>query len=700
MVSYMESEPTRRKIIVCYNLPLYLGYFKTFFQRVEPQIFGFVDLEWCLGVETPEHLAPWLQMVQALKGDVDAEPHESNTVGKVTGQLLKPLLDKDLRGFITRYVVTFSDAMKLTLEKHLKARLHRSGEQDEVVEVEDVDDEEEQSIRAKSREIKENLREKAREDSELHKRVSSRGRQRIRETLARLKNKGEQRREEGEDRWLVLINVKASKSSSNGGHFLSELEVMTGRDAAVEKPEVFSLGKSRAVSGRAALAATDLIKYLRRSRGRERLAMVFVSSQMAGLFIHFMKSVPDAWEALTAVCDCWVDLSAVCYNHQTSLWTSPGERAPPLFKALQNSDHDGVRLSQLRKAVLGSGHGNKGQQAGFRSHIMEELLWVTRRGRDRWLQRARAAEEGAAPFRCSERGDDALFAALSVGVTPEAVPRVVCVEAATSAESACARAVDPYGCCCDADDGALQTPGELWASVDSRFFARFAGADSPTVWCFRGKSAVQGCVSLTQALQEILAFLEAELRKWNKDKAVLVLASPETELPALLKACGDSGLRDRFCALVSGYIGLGRMTGGASTPDGGGGAASVLSEFESKGPSYAAAEVAKFLDEMAEPVCSPAAQGLLRRSLIPDFREGVHEVVLAQAVSAPVGGRRLVCKIRHGLGRHRERSNFSLVRDVATGIEIKETGVFTRFGGKIRLPWPNTLKVSLTTYST
>ena len=56
------------------------------------------------------------------------------------------------------------------------------------------------------------------------------------------------------------------------------------------------------------------------------------------------------------------------------------------------------------------------------------------------------------------------------------MPRVVCVEAATSAESVCTRAVDPYGCCCNADDGgALQSPGELWASVDSRFFARFAG---------------------------------------------------------------------------------------------------------------------------------------------------------------------------------------------------------------------------------
>ena len=30
---------------------------------MESQIFGFVDLEWCLGVETPDHLVSWLQMV-------------------------------------------------------------------------------------------------------------------------------------------------------------------------------------------------------------------------------------------------------------------------------------------------------------------------------------------------------------------------------------------------------------------------------------------------------------------------------------------------------------------------------------------------------------------------------------------------------------------------------------------------------------
>ena len=40
----------------------------------------------------------------------------------------------------------------------------------------------------------------AREDGELHPRVGSRARRRIRDTLARLKSKGEQRREEGEDR--------------------------------------------------------------------------------------------------------------------------------------------------------------------------------------------------------------------------------------------------------------------------------------------------------------------------------------------------------------------------------------------------------------------------------------------------------------------------------------------------------------------
>ena len=74
------------------------------------------------------------------------------------------------------------------------------------------------------------------------------------------------------------------------------------------------------------------------------------------------RSVPDAWEAFTAVCDCWLDLSAACYNYQTALWTPPpseeeeGEkkRSAP-FKAQHNAANDGFRLSQLRKFVLGSG---------------------------------------------------------------------------------------------------------------------------------------------------------------------------------------------------------------------------------------------------------------------------------------------------------------------------------------------------------
>ena len=47
-------------------------------------------------------------------------------------------------------------------------------------------------------------------------------------------------------------------------------------------------------------------------------------------------------------------------------------------------------------------------------------------------------------------------------------------------------------------------------------------------------------------------------------------------------------------------------------------------------------------------------------------------------ISNPVGGRRLVCKIRHGLGRHQNPSNFSLIKDLSTGIEIKEVGIMTR----------------------
>ena len=111
---------------------------------------------------------------------------------------------------------------------------------------------------------------------------------------------------------------------------------------------------------------------------------------------------------------------------------------------------------------------------------MDELLWVTTRGRSR--QRLDRASGGdMTPFLCTEHGDGIksaenrlLFAALSVGLTPEAVPRIVSVELAVASsspdndDSVLTLPVDPYGCNVDG----TQTPGELWSSVDSRFFAR------------------------------------------------------------------------------------------------------------------------------------------------------------------------------------------------------------------------------------
>ena len=81
MLDFMKNETGRKRIFLCYNLPLYLGYFKHFFSRFESHIYGFVDLEWCLGVETPDHLIPWLQMVN-IKVRVPSEPEESDTMSQ------------------------------------------------------------------------------------------------------------------------------------------------------------------------------------------------------------------------------------------------------------------------------------------------------------------------------------------------------------------------------------------------------------------------------------------------------------------------------------------------------------------------------------------------------------------------------------------------------------------------------------------
>ena len=49
-----------------------------------------------------------------------------------------------------------------------------------------------------------------------------------------------------------------------------------------------------------------------------------------------------------------------------------------------------------------------------------------------------------------------LFAALSVGLTPEAVPRIASVEVAVGGDAVLTFPVDPYGC--NTDNGS-QTPG-------------------------------------------------------------------------------------------------------------------------------------------------------------------------------------------------------------------------------------------------
>jgi hypothetical protein len=74
--------------------------------RCEDAILGFVDLEWCLGMDTPEHRMSWLQMVR-LKLQVAAEPFESDTVAKVSAGIIRPLVAGNMKKFIKDHVVSF-----------------------------------------------------------------------------------------------------------------------------------------------------------------------------------------------------------------------------------------------------------------------------------------------------------------------------------------------------------------------------------------------------------------------------------------------------------------------------------------------------------------------------------------------------------------------------------------------------------------
>ncbi len=99
--------------------------------------------------------------------------------------------------------------------------------------------------------------------------------------------------------------------------------------------------------------------------------------------------------------------------------------------------------------------------------------------------------------------------------------------------------------------------------------------------------------------------------------------------------------------------------------------------------SSCAENLSSIVEMCAEPLASPAVQGLLKRSLVPDFREGVHEVVLAEPAS--VGVRRLVCQIFPCLTRNQDPEVFSLINDVAAGWNIVEMGVRSLPGSLIEV---------------
>merc|ERR1719471_37585 len=76
---------------------------------------------------------------------VPTEPEESDTMSQFSAALLRPMIAKDVRGFVRKYVVSFGDAMRLTTEKHLKAVLNTAADFDNV----DMEVAEENDIREK-----------------------------------------------------------------------------------------------------------------------------------------------------------------------------------------------------------------------------------------------------------------------------------------------------------------------------------------------------------------------------------------------------------------------------------------------------------------------------------------------------------------------------------------------------------------------
>jgi hypothetical protein len=97
----------------------------------------------------------------------------------------------------------------------------------------------------------------------------------------------------------------------------------------------------------------------------------------------------------------------------------------------------------------------------------------------------------------------------------------------------------------------------------------------------------------------------------------------------------------RFRKTISGYLDLTRVVNLEGKSVRGVGADSVYDVFMTN----CRGNLPSIVELFAEPLSSPAALVLLRRSLVPDFREGVHDVVLAETPVEP-GARRIVCKMR------------------------------------------------------
>ncbi len=297
-------------------------------------------------------------------GPVQDEPFEAETVAKITADFLRPIVTPDLMHFVVNYVVDLKTAIESASNEDVKIVLKNDRYREKKspprrskslsASVEEVEPKEPEQRPAHSRE-REVSRERRRRESPPRRRQSPSKRRRSSPRRGESPRRRTDRliQTDPDRRCLVYVDVTAVQSPA-GGIFAKEMQAA---GAGQNGRRRFSVDGDASDPKEAESAAAELILLLSdesRRQSRARVVLVFATSQMAGLFHHFLRSLPKSWQAFSQLCDSWIDLSAVVYKHRVSLWSPDVQSLQKTGFPFKVFEHSNTKLAELRRYVFGS----------------------------------------------------------------------------------------------------------------------------------------------------------------------------------------------------------------------------------------------------------------------------------------------------------------------------------------------------------